>query len=188
MVDKFDQEFLKTKKLPPTWPKGLLTFVVIIFLVVLGGYFALNYWNQNQISKLDLLKSEFQSIRDSFALEDEQAVILFEKKINNLKELLTNHVYFSNVLALLESLTHPNVYYTGLDFALDKNLIELSGVAKNQVILSEAVSGLVNDSERIKAVVVKNMHSEDKDNKVTFSLSLYLQPNILKSKINDRNQ
>ncbi|MDD5760755.1 MAG: hypothetical protein PHF45_01730 [Candidatus Pacebacteria bacterium] len=188
MANSLEADSLRTKQLPPTWPKGLLTFVVIIFILTLGAYFALNYWNQNQISELNLLKSEFQNLRDTFALEDEQKVILFEKKLKNLNTLLTNHIYFSNVLYLLESLTHPQVYYTSLDFALDRNLIELRGTAKNQAILSEAVSGLVNDSQRIKAVAIKDMQTEDKNNKITFSLSVYLQPSVLKYQINDRNQ
>jgi hypothetical protein len=194
MADSFDLESLKAKELPPTWPKGLLTFVVVIFLLTLGGYFALNYWNQNQVSKLNLLESEFLSIRNSFALEDEEEVILFEKKLKSLTLLLNNHIYFSNALMLLENLTHPDVYYTSLDFSTEKNVIDLNGIAKNQAVLSEAVSGLVNDSQRIKAVVVKSMQEEreaggkdSKDKRVTFTLSVYLQPNVLKYQSNDGN-
>jgi len=187
MVDTSALESLKTKELPPAWPKGLLSFVVIIFLLALGAYFGLNFWNQNQISKLSVLENEFQSIRDSFTVEEEQKVILFEKKLRALSNLLNNHIYFSNILALFEELTHPQLYYSKFDFSISKNFISLSGMAKNQGILSEAISGLINDSKRIKAVVLKEMQI-DKKNLVSFSFDIYLQPNVLKYQLNEGNQ
>ena len=187
MANKFDLESLKSKQLPSSWPKGLFTFVVIIFLLAIGAYFGLDYWNQKQEEKLNILTLEFQSLRDSFALEDEKEVILFEKKLNILTKLFANHIYFSEVLKSLEELTHPKVSYNSLDFSIDKNLISLSGVAENQAVLSEAVSGLVNNPEKIKAVAVKEMQL-NKENQATFSLDIYVQPNILKYQIDDGNQ
>ena len=56
MVDQTAMESLKMKELPPTWPKGLLTFFIVILLFALGAYFGLNFWNQNEVSKLDILE------------------------------------------------------------------------------------------------------------------------------------
>jgi hypothetical protein len=187
MVDKFNTESLKSKQLPPAWPKGLFTFVFIVFLLTLGGYFGLNYWNQKQEANLNVLVNEFQNLRDSFALEDEREVILFEKKLNTLSKLLSNHIYFSEVLLSLEELTHPKVSYNNLDFSTDRGLISLSGIAENQEVLSEAVSGLVNNPDKVKAVVVKEMQL-NKEKQATFSLDIYIQPNILKYQTDDRNQ
>lgn len=178
-MENLDVESLKPKQLPPTWPKGLLTFALIIFLFAGGVWLGLDYWNKNKESQLTVLEDEFQNLRDSFALEQEQEVVLFEKKLNNLSKLLTNHIYFSKVLNVLEQLTHPQIYYTNLDFSEEKNLLTIEGVAKNQRALSEAVSGLVNHPEEIKAVAVREMKLV-KDKDLTFSLYVFIQPGLLK--------
>ncbi|MDD3487746.1 MAG: hypothetical protein PHH35_00035 [Candidatus Pacebacteria bacterium] len=186
MVDTSTLQSLKAKQLPSTWPKGLLVFVLILFLLALGAYFSLDFWNQNQNIKLDILEKEFQNTRDSFTIEEEQKVILFEKKLNALKDLLNDHIHFSNILSLFEELTHPQVYYFDLDFVANKGYISLNGVAENQEILSEAISGLVNDPTRIKAVVLKDMQIDLK-NRANFSIDVYIQPNILKYQLNEGN-
>lgn len=179
-------ESLKPKELPPTWPKGLLIFTLVAFLITVGAYFGLDYWNKDKEAQLTVLQEEFQELRDSFALEQEKEVILFEKKLNSLKKLLTNHIYFSKALSALEELTHPQIYYTNLDFSTDKNMLTLEGVAKNQMVLSEAVSGLINNSDKIKAVAVNDMKIGKNEN-VTFSLYVFIQPSLLKYQQDDRD-
>lgn len=183
-MQNLDLESLKPKGLPPTWPKGLLIFTLVVFFIAVGAYFGLDYWNKNKEAKLTVLEEEFQNLRDSFALEQEKEVILFEKKLNSLDKLLTNHTYFSKVLVALEELTHPQIYYTNLDFSTDKNILTLEGIAKNQMVFSEAVSGLVNNSDKIKAVAVKDMKvTNEKD--IAFSLYVFIQPILLKYQQDD---
>jgi hypothetical protein len=178
-MNQFDYDSLKTTKLPPAWPKGLLTFVLIICLLTIGTALGLNYWNRIQENKLQQLETEFQTLRETFPPEQEQEIAIFEEKLINLEKLLGNHVYFSNVLTILEQITHPQVYYTNLDYSLDKNSLVLEGVAKNQQILSEAVNGFVNDSKDIKMVILRDM-KVNTDNTMQFHLELLFQPQVLK--------
>jgi len=178
-MQNIDLKSLKPKELPPTWPKGLLTFVLVVFLFTVAAYFGLDYWNKTKEAELAVLEEEFQNIRSDFPLQQEQEAILFEKKLNSLSKILTNHTYFSQALTVLEELTHPQIYYTNLDFSTDDNKFTLEGVAKNQMVFSEAVSGLVNNSDKIKAVVVKEMKIAQDEN-VSFSLYVFIQPSLLK--------
>ncbi len=174
-----DYNSLNTTELPPAWPKGLLIFVLIVTLIIGGGAFFLNSLNKQAESKLQSLEKQFQSLRSSFPVEQEKEIAAFEKKLTNLNKLLANHSYFSKVLSLLERITDPNVYYTDLSYSNDKNMLTLSGVAKNQQFLSEAVNGLVNDSQEIQAVVLKDVKTNS-DQTVTFNLDLILQPQVSK--------
>ncbi len=178
-MQNFDLESLKPKELPPTWPKGLLTFTLVVFLITVGAYFGLDYWNKNEDAQLVVLEEEFQNLRSDFPLQKEREAILFEKKLNSLSKLLTNHTYFSKVLLVLEELTHPQIYYTNLDFSTDTNMLILEGVARSQAVFSEAVSGLVNTPDKIKAVAVKDMKI-DKNKNIAFSLYVFIQPSLLK--------
>jgi len=178
-MQNIDVESLKPKELPPTWPKGLLTFVLVAFLFAVVAYFGLDYWSKTKEAELAVLEEEFQKIRSDFPLQQEQEAILFEKKLNSLSNILTNHTYFSQALTVLEELTHPQIYYTNLDFSTDNNKFTLDGVAKNQMVFSEAVSGLVNNPDKIKVVVVKEMKTAQGEN-VSFSLDVFIQPSLLK--------
>jgi len=177
-MNQFDYDSLKTTKLPPAWPKGLLTFVFIICLLASGTAFGLNYYNGLQNKKLETLNTQFQDLRATFPVSQEEEIAVFEKKLTNLEKLLGGHIYFSNVLALLEQTTHPQVYYTNLDYSLEKNSLILEGVAKNQQILSEAVNGFVNDSKNIKMVILRDM-KVNTDKTVQFHLELLLQSQVL---------
>lgn len=185
-MQSIDLESLKTKELPPTWPKGLLTFALVVFLIAVGAYFGLDYWNKNEDAQLVVLEEEFQNLRSNFPLEKEREAIIFEKKLNSLSKLLTNHTYFSKVLLVLEELTHSQIYYTNLDFSTDTNMLTLEGVARSQVVFSEAVSGLVNTPGKIKAVAVKDMKI-DKNKNIAFSLYVFIQPSLLKYQQDDGN-
>ena len=177
-MNQFDYDSSKTTKLPPAWPKGLLTFVFIIFLLASGTAFGLNYFNGIQDKKLETLNTQFQDLRATFPVSQEQEIAVFEKKLTNLEKLLSNHIYFSHVLALLEKTTHPQIYYTSLDYSLEKKSLVLEGVAKNQQILSEAVNGFVNDSKDIKMVILRDM-KVNTDSTVQFHLELLLQSQVL---------
>ncbi|MGB9680843.1 MAG: hypothetical protein ACP5OX_01790 [Minisyncoccia bacterium] len=171
---------LKQTNLPPTWPRGLFVFSLVIFLIVLIVFLALNYfWIVRQEQILNELQKKFQQIRSEFPLEKEEEVVLFEKRLNLLKSLLNQHPYFSKALLKLEEITHPQVYYTNFEYERISNTLTIQGVAKDQFIFSEAINGLVNHPEVIQVLVVKEMKTSA-DKSVTFSIDLVLNPNILK--------
>lgn len=175
-----DLESLKQTNLPPTWPRGLFIFSLVIFLIVLSIFLALNYfWITRQEQVLNDLQKKFKQIRSEFPLEKEEEVILFEKRLNLLKSLLNQHSYFSKTLLKLEEITHPQVYYTNFEYQRDTNTLRIQGVAKDQYVFSEAINGFVNHPEVIQAVVVKEMKTLA-DKSVNFSLDLVFNPNVLK--------
>ncbi|MGC8651129.1 MAG: PilN domain-containing protein [Minisyncoccia bacterium] len=178
-MSQFDYDSLKSTQLPPSWPKGLLTFIFILFVLSGAAAFGLNYYNGIQQKNLKALNAQFQTLREAFPLSQEQEIAVFEKKLNNLSKLLNSHVYFSNVLSFLEKTTNPQVYYTNLDFSLDKNSLVLEGIAKNQQILSEAVNDFVNDSKDVQTVILRDMKTNN-DSTVQFHLELILQPQVIK--------
>ena len=174
-----DISALKPKESPPAWPKGLLIFSFIIFILTVGAWFALDYWNKNQKNQLNMLDKQISSLRESLPFEKEQEVISFEKKLNNLLILLNNHTYLSKALTGIEGITHPDVYYTYWKFSIEENSLTLEGIAKDQKTFSEAVNGLVNSPDKVKMVSVKDMKTT-KDGTVSFSLDVFFQSNFLR--------
>lgn len=178
MMNQINLNSLSPQKLPPSWPRGLLTFIFIIFLLVVGGEVGIKYWNNRQQAKADTLNQELQTLREGFPSQQQEEIVLFEKKISLLRQLLNNHIYFSQDITALEELTHPEVYYNSLVFSPAKNSLALQGVAKNQDVLSEMLSGLVNNPQKVKMIVFHQARV-NKNGSVDFSLDVYLQPGIL---------
>lgn len=175
-----DLESLKQTKMPPTWPRGLFIFSLTIFLIVLSVYLVLNYfWIVRQEQVLSELKKKFQQIRSEFPLEKEEEVVIFEKRLNLLKQLLNQHPYLSKALVKLEEITHPQVYYTNFEYLRDSNSLRVQGVAKDQYVFSEAVNGFINHPEVIQTVIVKEMKALN-DKTVNFSIELFFNANIFK--------
>jgi hypothetical protein len=174
-----DYSSLVPPKLPPAWPKGLLTFVVILFLLVIGATFGLKEYTQIKINQLNSLNKNISDIRSKFSKEDEQRIALFEKKLKTLENLLNNHIHFSKLVAFLETNTHPKVYYTNLNFDTSSNTLKLEGVAQNQEVLSEAINAFANNSTDIQTIIVRNVKINE-DNTVNFNIDLIVQPQLIK--------
>ncbi len=177
-----DLESLKQTKTPPAWPRGFFFFSLTIFLIVLGAFLALNYFYlPQQENVLNGYKKEYQKIRNQFPLEKEEEIVLFEKRLNLLKKLLDQHSYFSKALLSLETITHPQVYYTNFEYGREKNSLNLQGIAKDQYVFSEAVNGLINHPEIVQTVIVKEMRSiASQSTTVFFSLEIIFNPNIFR--------
>jgi len=178
-VNEFKFDSLDISKLPSAWPKGLFTFVLIISILIGASVFGLNYFNSLEQKKLDTLTDQFENLRTAFPVGQEKEIATFEAKLTILVKLLNNHIYFSNVIRILEKLTHPQVSYTSLSYSVDKNTISLSGLAKNQQVLSEAVNGFINDPQDIKMVILKDMKTNS-DFTVNFNLDIILNSQVLK--------
>ena len=178
-MNEFKIDSLDISKLPPAWPKGLFTFVLIISILIGAAAFGLNYFNSLEQKKLDTLTNEFENLRAAFPVDQEKEIATFEAKLTTLVKLLNNHVYFSNVIRILETLTHPQVSYSSLNYSVDKNTINLNGLAKNQQVLSEAVNGFINDPQDIKMVILKDMKTNS-DFTVNFNLDIILNSQVLK--------
>lgn len=163
-----------------SWPGKLLFFVVIIFLAIIGGFFLLKFNNQKLQEQVVLLKEEQKRYQELLPSEKEEEIIKLEKKIDFLNEVLDNHPYFSYVLAILEKLTHPDIYYTSLRFDKNSAFIQIEGVAKNHEVLSQAVNGFVNYPREIKAIIIKEAKTDLKNKVINFLFDIYLQPNTLK--------
>lgn len=176
-MNRVELNNIMPQKLPPAWPRGLLVFMVVLFLLVAGAEGAVYYWNNNQSVKLNNTQNQFQTLQQNFPKDQQNKIALLEAKINTLQTLLKNHIYFSQGLTALERLTHPQVYYQSLIFDPNKKSLSLKGVALSSGVLSEALSGLVNDSKEINMVVLHQAKIE-KNKSVDFAVDIYLKPQV----------
>ena len=173
-------DLLNSTKAPPSWPRGILVFSVIVFLLTISLWLSLKYyWLAHREKVLTDLEDKFETLRAEFPLEKEREVVQFERKLKILRHLLKNHIYFTNIMKLVEDLTHSQIYYKSWSYDAKKDSLNITGVAKNQEILSQEVNSLVNHPEEIKAVVVKHIKTASEGG-IEFDLELYFTQPVAK--------
>lgn len=160
----------------------LFTFAVLILIIIIGSF----YFIRTIIGKLNQqilsLQKEKKHLEEAIPFEKEKEIISLEKKIEFLGEVFKNHSNVSNVLSILEKYTHPDIYYLSLRLNRKNANIQITGYAKSFEVLSEAINGFVNQPAVIQAVVLREAKLDPKTKLVSFSLNIYLVPDVLKYK------
>lgn len=179
MFNLSNLENLKVKPVSSPWPKGLLIFFIILFIFVLGVNFVLKFYLFNQERALNQLTTQFENLRSSLSKEKEEEILRLEKKIEKLSILLNNHISFSLFFDWLEKYTHPNIYYTSLEYSLDNLKVSLSGISKSNLDIAQGVEGgladqMINSTKMIEGIVLRNIEVENV-NQIKFSLDVYLK-------------
>lgn len=171
------QPALKTRAV---YQQGALFFVLtlIIFLgfaVVsagLGVYKrSLDGTKKQWESKIENQKKQLQvnTIDRLFAISDE---------LTATRELLSSHVYTSNVFAFLQEVTHPQVQFLSFTFSRDAKKIDLTAAASSYRTVAEQISFLEGHPQ-VEQVDFGGLTSGDKG-LVNFNLAIIFKPSLLK--------
>jgi Tfp pilus assembly protein PilN len=94
------------------------------------------------------------------------------------RELLQNHTISSNVFTLLQETTHPKVQYTTFAFSVEKQTIEVAGLALSYQAVAEQVRILEGQSQVAK-VGFGGLALGEKG-LISFRLSITVKPSLLK--------
>ncbi|MDP3727522.1 MAG: hypothetical protein Q8R35_02685 [bacterium] len=95
------------------------------------------------------------------------------------RELIANHVYTSNSLLLLQSVTHPFVSFSSMSFSRDARKIELVGSANSYRSVAEQV-GLLETHPQVEKVDFGGLSVGEKG-LVNFRLAVIFKPSLLQA-------
>ena len=93
------------------------------------------------------------------------------------RDVLTSHTFSSNVFALLEKSTHPQVFYSSFQYAADGRLITLTAKAGSYRIVAEQITILESDPQ-VERVGFGGLTLDDKGF-VNFKLTVIFKPSLL---------
>lgn len=88
-----------------------ILFTFILFLIIV--YFLAFFMKKELSNRLISIDKRNQTVSIELAKISKLDSILFINRLESLKKILDNHVYWSNVFTFLEKVTLPNVRYTG---------------------------------------------------------------------------
>lgn len=167
----------EAENLPVGWPWRFFMVSFVIFLmsvlVYLGLVFGYEPFLTNQIAQKD---KEIEQRAAMVSKEDQEKFIQIYSKVINIKSLIDSHLFSSNVLSLLEKVTHPKVYYTGLSMKMLDRELELDGVAGSFSALSEQLEAFAQTKGIERYSLTQSQLSGDT---VQFKVSLKLSKDTL---------
>ncbi len=187
-LSDLEVNLLPAQKKHFTQSQVLITyFVIIAILSLLTIMPYINYFTQNRSlePQIKILQEQVKLSQAKNKEISQQALDLkpFWLKLQVLKDLLENHIYWDNFFQSLEAHTAANVYFTHLNVSSDSNLVELSGQALRLRDVAEQLIIFQNSSD-FHEVTLDNLSFLDQETEhdpgFEFSISFKLDPQFIR--------
>jgi len=111
----------------PTLPTNLIIFSLIAFLAALGFYLFLAGYKSVTESQIENLDREIQDTVATLSASEVERVLILDKQIKTLRNLLPQHVYSSRIFLTLEQNTNPAIVFNSLSFDSTNYKLDLTG-------------------------------------------------------------
>ncbi|MFH1598497.1 MAG: hypothetical protein ABIB97_05550 [Patescibacteria group bacterium] len=128
MPEDFEGDMVRARK--SLINLGLIALGSVIFFVLV--YLGLMFYESSLETKTSDLKSQIASVNDDISQyrEVQQKAIRLQQKTKAIKELISNHIYWTNFFTKIEEYTIDNVYYDSFSGDLTSGRISLAARAK----------------------------------------------------------
>lgn len=171
-LDRFSGRFVKKADSWLVWLIILLTSIVLICFSLWG-------YKLKLVRDTEILTQGIEELQGERDVDLENNFIALKTGIENLKEILSNRIYPSQVFVMLEETTLPYVRFTRLNADLEQSLMSLSIEAVNYSTLAKQVY-IFEEDWRITEVELSEVHLEG-SGRVSSELLLKLNPALLRS-------
>ncbi|KKU91674.1 MAG: hypothetical protein UY23_C0001G0280 [Candidatus Jorgensenbacteria bacterium GW2011_GWA1_48_11] len=167
---KLEEQFT-TAAIPVGLPWRLLVFTIIIFAFSIVIYFGLRFGYENYLTQQgDNLDKQIDQLTSQVNQTDQQNFINFYSQLINLRTVLGNHGFSSNVFGFLEKNTIGSIYYTEADFSREGNDLNLAGEAASV----DALVQQMNIFDKSPALASVNLNQLNFESRGTVGFSVHL--------------
>ncbi|MBI1839158.1 MAG: hypothetical protein HYR95_02615 [Candidatus Colwellbacteria bacterium] len=171
-----NDQFLK-ERMTVKWPWRMLVFSFIVFIASLLVYFGLRFGYKPFIEKsIAGTDAELNKLSLGIQSADQKNFINFYSQIANLKSVLGAHVTTSNLLPLLESVTHQKVVYASTNLSVPDRSLRIDGFAESYEVLSAQLA-LYKKASWVESVALDSSSAAEKN--VKFSARIKVRNEII---------
>ena len=164
--------------LPSGVPRKLLTFGFFLFLSTLLVYVGLSAGYRSFLeSEISVLEENIDELRFTIDIDEQENLVRFFSQINNVKEILDNHVITSSLFPILEANTHSRVAYTGIEIAVVERRVTIEGIAESFDALVSQLT-IYEAAPPIERVILES--AERSGSVVNFKISLTFVPEVFR--------
>ena len=162
--------------LPSGIPRKFLVFSFFLFLSALLIYFGLSVGYKTFLdSEISGLERDIDELRFQIDIEQQENLIRFFSQVNNMQEILDDHVVISNMFPILEANTHSRVEYTGMKVVVIERKIIIEGIAES----FDALVSQLTIYEAVAQIERAVLESADRSGSVVnFKVSLTVVPEL----------
>ena len=158
------------------WPKKFFTFALVLFVASLFFYAGLAFGYKTFLNKsINEAKVGLEDLSSRVSGEEKDNLATLHSQLTNIRGLLKDHVFSSQGLIFLESITHPNVSYTGLDLTTDNGEISIEGLTASYEDLVAQLTILEN-SEFVESYNLEN--SQWESGNIQFRINLVVSKEV----------
>jgi hypothetical protein len=169
----------RPKPKPPFW-QGVLLWISVSLLVLSAlGYFVLGYLEKRDsqtLQDLEELLAEEKTVKEIDSLEKE--VFEHQEKIEDFSRLFSSHQLSSNLFKLLESKTHPQVFWMSISLDTEDLTVSLAGQTQDFQTLGQQIS-ILKEEELISGIDLFDIQLGE-EGRVNFKLGLTFLPRAFK--------
>lgn len=162
------------------WPWRLLTFMIIIFgmmvLTYLGMTVGYSSYLDNRIAALDSKIKDLSAQTDNSSVQN---VVRVYSQLANIKSILAAHPMPTNFSDLLSQNTRTGVHYTSLELRTEEKTAKLEGVATDYQVLAEQLE-IFRRLPQITSVFMDNASQSKQTGGASFTIRLALKDTIFK--------
>jgi len=162
--------------------------IVITLLALVGAYLGLTWYQLKQTRENQIIRDQISALdlQISKAKEQSMAAFALRDKLVSIRELLNQHVYWTQFFSDLEKYTLPDVYYTNFSMSGQDKLV-ISAMGKDYNSVAGQLSVFQQAKDFVKAVSINSAAATlDKSNNyngVSFNINLEFASGIFSKSI-----
>jgi len=162
---------------PPKGPKfktlmtaaSVLTgLFLVIYFALLGYQIVLNRQKNN-------INQQMQSIQQEVDNKLGSGTMDLQNKLNTFKQLLDNHVYWSDILTIIEKSTLPSMQFNSFSADTQNETVALQGRALNYSFLAKQVVAFEKKFDKVEF----STQGLAKEGGISFNMQLKIKPGLL---------
>src|SRR3989338_6218954 len=158
----------------------LITIGSVIFAIVVvlaGGMYFYQNTLENSLVSLD---TEIAALEQQRNKQAEQNILVFNKQVSMLSDLLNKHTYWTTTFSKIKGLTQIQVQFSSITATLADNKIDLKAMATNYTTIARQIAAFLSD-ESIEDVRLNKVNTFT-DGRLEFTMQiLFDKSKFLKS-------
>lgn len=151
---------------------------LIIVAAVIGTFFYLQYAVSDKNAEYESLSIDATMNKTAGQKKIENQVLITQQRLNDFSSLIDGHKRITAFFTGLESVMHPDVFFTGCFLKTKQSAVELSGRAKTFEALGQQVSMLLSAQNLISDAKIEKIGIDEQGN-VDFDLLINVEPQAL---------
>jgi hypothetical protein len=155
--------------------------VVLLLMFILSG--GLYFYKKSLEKKIDSINSEIIEVENQRDKKIEENIIILNRQIQLLTNLLDSHVYWTKGLSKLESLMQNQVRLENLSVDVNRGSVIFKAITNNYTTLARQIASFLSD-DSINDIKLGNVNVLN-DGNLSFNLEVQFNKNkfILKNDV-----